>query len=109
MRRAGISTLSLLLVLTLSSTAFAAKSKNSADGEIIAMDGRTMVLKVKKNEESFKLNRDTEYRRANEELRAGHFKVGDRVRVKYRVEEEDKIAVRVEMWIPPHKLRRGGV
>lgn len=109
MRRVGFFTLSLLFVLFLSPSVFAAKSKASADGEIVSMDGRTMVLKVKKSEESFKLNSDTEYRRANEELSAGHFKVGDRVRVKYRVEEEDKIAVRVEMWIPPHKVRRGGV
>lgn len=109
MRRAGIVTLSLFLVLTLSSVASAAKSKSSADGEIVSMDGRTMVVKVKKQEESFKLNKETEYRRANEELSAGHFKVGDRVRVKYKMEEEEKVALRVEMWIPPHKLRRGGV
>jgi len=120
MRRAGVFTLSFVAVLTLVLAAPAqAKNKGSANGEIKAIDGRTLVLQVKKSEESFTLNEDTEYRRANEELSAGHFKVGDRVRVKFRIagEEEEggeeaemeKIALRVELWIPPHELRRGGV
>lgn len=121
MRRAGVFTLSFFAALTLVLAAPAqAKGKGSANGEIKAIDGRTLVLQVKKSEESFTLNQDTEYRRANEELSAGHFKVGDRVRVKYRMAEDEegngeetaemeKIALRVELWIPPHELRRGGV
>jgi len=107
MRRLAVFTLPLLL-LAVVSVSHADKLEN-ASGEIRAMDGRTLVLKVKKAEETFRLNSDTEYRRANDELSAGHFKVGDRVRVKYVVEEEEKVAVRVELWIPPHQLRRGGV
>lgn len=117
MRRAGVLTLSFVAALTLVLAAPAlAKKKGSANGEIKAIDGRTLVLQVKKSEESFTLNQETEYRRANEELSAGHFKVGDRVRVKYRMTEEEesgeeleRIALRVELWIPPHELRRGGV
>lgn len=122
MRRAGVFTLSFVSVLTLVLAVPAqAKSRGSANGEIKSIDGRTLVLQVKKSEESFTLNAETEYRRANEELSAGHFKVGDRVRVKYTVidadeeeteeetVEEEKIALRVELWIPPHELRRGGV
>ena len=123
MRRAGLLTLSFVVVLTLVLAAPAqAKKKGSANGEIKAIDGRTLVLQVKKSEESFVLTPDTQYLRANEELSAGHFRVGDRVRVKYRLAEDEeaeaeeatapeaeKIALRVELWIPPHELRRGGV
>lgn len=108
MRRIVVTSVSLFLALTIVSVAWADKPE-TASGEILSMDGRTLVLKVKKAEESFTLTGDTEYRRANDELRAGHFKAGDRVRVKYVVEEEEKVAVRVEMWIPPNELRRGGV
>jgi len=72
MRRVGVAAVSLFLVLAVVSIAHADKPK-SASGEIVSMDGRTMVLQVKKTEESFTLTSDTEYRRANDELRAGHF------------------------------------
>ena len=108
MRRIVVTSVFLFLTLSVVSVALADKPE-SASGEILSMDGRTLVLKVKKAEESFTLTSDTEYRRANEELRAGQLKEGDRVRVKYFVDEEQKVAVRVELWIPPNKLRRGGV
>lgn len=115
MRRAVVASLSLVLVLGLTGPAFAkdkgAKDKSIASGEIVSMDGRTLVLKQKKEEDdaTFTLNSETEYRRANDEVTAGHFKIGDRVRVKYRMDDEVKIAVRVEMWIAPDQVRRGHV
>jgi hypothetical protein len=121
MRRAGVLTLSSLAVLILVAAPALAKSKDSASGEIKSIDGRTLVLQVKKDEHTFTLTEKTQYRRANDELTAGHFKVGDRVRVKYRVVEAtegapagepgvgEKVAVRVELWIPPHQVHRGGL
>jgi hypothetical protein len=122
MRWAGALTLSSLAVLILVLAAPAlAKSKGSASGEIKSIDGRSLVLQVKKDEHHFTLTKETQYRRANEKLTAGHFKVGDRVRVKYKVVEAtdgatqdqtgdaEKIALRVELWIPPQQVRRGGV
>jgi len=134
-RVGGVSVvLAFSLVVALITAAPAAAKKNSANGEIVAIDGRTITLKVKKDEETFTLTRETEYRRAGEEITAGHLKVGDRVRVKYQAEEAEakeaeakdsepeesegteaeakepeKVAVVVELWIPPRKLRRGGV
>lgn len=124
-RVGGVSVvLAFSLVLALITAAPAVAKKNSANGEIVAIDGRTITLEVKKDEETFTLTRDTEYRRAGEEITAGHLKVGDRVRIKFQVaqpepeeaegseaeaKEPEKVAVVVELWIPPQKLRRGGV
>lgn len=105
---AGLVALVLILILAALPAAADKKKKPLANGEIVSIDGRTLVLQVKKEEHTFVLTDETEYRRAKEELRAGSFREGDRVRVKYREEGDEKIAVRVDMWTAPGNLRRSG-
>lgn len=110
MRRATASLVGLIVVLGLAAGAGAAdqgeKSKNLVKGKVVTMDGRTLVVETKEGEVSLRVDRETKYLSTGQEVGAGGVQPGDRVRVKWKPDGDDKLAVRVDIWSSTRQLPR---
>jgi hypothetical protein len=97
MRRTTVWILSLVLVLGVAGMALAAMDHATADGTISAVDAQAMsfTIKVKDNEETFKLADKATLTEASHSINFADLKTGDWVKVAYTTSGSNKEATHV--------------